>query len=502
MTGLPLLTSLLAAAPAPASGAGCYGSEPPAALEPAEQAVLEALRARYPRLPPVSPSLSRAARAIADRAAAGDGGALDRARVRLELAGACAFDAAPRSLLVAGPAAEVAARVARDAALPGEATHLGVGVARGPTAAHAVLIASRRPARLAPFPREVAAGGTARLRVELTDLFAPQVFVTGPDGKPVRAAAGDGAAADIRLTFPDPGRYVVEVVGSGRHGPEVAALLVVAAGGAGLAERPRPTLLADPPDERAAVAQVAAAVNALRARHGLDPVEPDERLAALARTQSEAMRASGRLAHVLPGSGGVADRLRRARIPYRRALENLAKGASALSAHESLEESPAHLDNLLVPDATHLGVGIARGQLATGDPAVWLTEILVQRPDDSSDSRLRPEERVRQALWMERARLARPPLLADPRLDDLARRAAHEMQRRGEVGAGDGASEALALPRQVAAADAFVAAAPGEAARSRHLADGRLRRVGVGVTVGDSPRFGAGLLWIVVIYTD
>jgi len=503
MTG-PALALLLAAAPAPEPppAPGCYGAEPPAALAPAEQVVLDAIRARHPAAPVLSPSLSRAARAVAARAAAGDGGALERSRVRLELAGACALDAAPRSLLVSGPASEVAARVARDASLPGDATHLGVGVAEGRGTLHAVVLASRRPVRLAPFPRDVAAGAVARLRAELVGLTAAQVFVTGPDGRPRSAARAAGSTLDERLAFPDAGRYVVEVLGSGRHGPEVAALLVVSAGGAALAEPARPPARADPPDDAAAAVEVAAAVSSLRSRHGLDPVEPDERLAALARAQSEAMRAGGRLAHVLPGSGGVAERLRRAGVPYRRALENLARGASALSAHESLEESPAHLDNLLDPGVTHLGVGIARGQLATGEPSVWLTEILIQRVDDSSGSRLQPEERVRQALWKERARLGRPALLADPRLDDLARRASREMLRRGDLGADDGAAEALALPRELAAADAFVATAPGEAARSRHLADPRFRRVGVGVTIGDSPRLGAGLLWIAVIYTD
>ena len=72
------------------------------------------------------------------------------------------------------------------------------------------------------------------------------------------------------------------------------------------------------------------------------------------------------MSHVLPGTGELVDRLRRARVPYRRAYENVARGGSALAAHEAAEESPAHLANLLAPGVARVGVGIARGPAAVG----------------------------------------------------------------------------------------------------------------------------------------
>jgi uncharacterized protein YkwD len=206
---------------------------------------------------------------------------------------------------------------------------------------------------------------------------------------------------------------------------------------------------------------------------------------------------------VLPGSGTAAERLRQARVPFRRVLENVAKGASAFEAQEALEDSPAHLGNLLDPAVGRAGVGLARGRLASGEPIVYLTQILVQPVDDTAESRIRPAERVREALWRERQRLGRPPLRADPALDAVAERAARAMLRAGEPAAeADTADRVLALGRSVAAADAFLAASPGDAARSENLADARWHRVGVGVAVGDSPRYGAGLLWIAVVYSD
>jgi hypothetical protein len=47
-----------------------------------------------------------------------------------------------------------------------------------------------------------------------------------------------------------------------------------------------------------------------------------------------------------------------------------------------------------------------------------------------------------------------------------------------------------------------VASAPAEAIRSANLKDRRFRRVGVGVATGDSRRFGAGRIWVAVVYTD
>ena len=88
----------------------------------------------------------------------------------------------------------------------------------------------------------------------------------------------------------------------------------------------------------------------------------------------------GLLVHILPGSGDIGERLRRAKIPFRKALENLAKGQDALSAHEATEESPAHRDNLLADGPTLAGVGIARGTLPGGGPVVYLTEVIVEPP--------------------------------------------------------------------------------------------------------------------------
>jgi uncharacterized protein YkwD len=489
-----------APAPPPAPfprGAAAYGPEPE--LEPTadEAAVVAALRASRGSRLALSATLSRAARELAGSAAAGSADpALDGA-----LARAAAFDAGPTVFRASGRPERIAARLA--AALGGgEFTHYGVGIAGRAEGARGVLLASRRLVRLERFPRDVDPGTTAELRGRLVGLSEPQVYTTDPGGR-VRAHPVRGDPAfQARVAFDRPGRWVLEVLGRGPAGPQVAALLVISAGGAPLDGPARPPTGPDPEDPGAAEARVLAAVDGLRRRHGLAALEPSDRLRDAARRHSAEMRAAGVLAHVL-GSGRVDERLRRARIPFRLALENVALGPTALAAQESIEASPAHLGNLLRPEAEQIGVGIARGRLQPGgEPVVYLTEILVQRVDDSSESRLRPEARVKEALWRERQRLGRAPLLSDPLLDDLAGRAARAMLRSGDPAPGSLADEALALGRGNAGADAFVAASPDDAARSTNLPQPGYRRVGVGVAIGDSPRFGSGLLWIAVVYTD
>jgi uncharacterized protein YkwD len=491
------------APPPPARGS--YGREPGADASPLEAEVARrcAARARPGGRPAASPALLLAARTLAERAAAGDPAPLDPAAVRAALAGALAYDYAPVAHLVAGEASRAVAAVAERCGA-GEATHLGAGAASRDGRTWVVLLLSRRAAALEPVPRDLAVGATVAIGGELVGLEDASVFATSPAGDTRRAAGtatGRHFRAELRLDAP--GRWTVEVVGRGPRGPTVAALLVLACGGAPLAEPVRAATPADPADAGEAETAVLAAIAAARRARAVAPLAASAALRDLARRHSAAMLAAGVLGHVVRGSGDLASRLRAAGVAYRSAGENVAEGETALAAHRAAEESPAHLANMLAPQMRRAGCGIARGRRSTGEPVVYLTEIFVEPVDDGADERLTPEGRVREALWDERARLGAPPLLSDAALDALARDAAHAMARAGRAEAGDAlGARALGLGRAVSAADAFVASAPGDAVRSRNLRDPALRRVGVGVEVGDSDRYGAGRLWIAVVYTD
>ncbi len=488
-----------------APGAAVYGPEPVVELAPVEARALdvarERLAARGPR-PRVSGALVLAARELARAAAAGAPEPLHRGRLRAALARGLAYDPAPAAVLVEAHE-DSAAEVLAPALPRARATHVGAGAAEKDGVVFVVLLASERRAHLSSFARDVAPGAAAVLSGTLAaGLARPRVFATLPSGQ-VRETEVRGARDfHARVAFPARGRYTVEVVAEGEGGPEVAAILTVSAGGVPLQPPDPPPARPDPEEDSAAEAAVVHALNATRRRHGLPALAAAPELAQVARRHSSAMAAQGRVAHVLPGSGDLGARLRAAKIPYRRVYENVARASSALDAHGAAEESPAHLGNLLRPDATRVGVGITRARLPSGDPAVYLTEVFLTPPDDGAESPLTPDARVREALWGERARLRLAPLTADAALDALARDAARAMSRRDATEPDGLGEQALAMRRRLAAVDVFVASAPAEAVRSSNLRDARFRRVGVGVTIGDSRRFGARRFWIAVVYTD
>lgn len=492
------------AAPEPPLPCGAYGDDRPIERTPLEARAWSELRRRLaaaaPELRP-SGALDRAARRIAAAAARSDPQPLARQRVQDALRAAGAHDPSPLSHLASGPADEALAALLARVGRP-DATFAGLGDHEVGGVHHLVLLLSRRRARLDPFPGAVAAGTERSLTGELVGLLHPRAFVTRPDGSSAELPLRGGRSFEARIRFDAPGRHSVEVVGEGGRGPEVAALVGVSVAGASCAVAGGPVNGPDPEDLAAAEAAVVEAANRTRAAHGLLPLSAEPELSAVARSHSERMLEARRVAHVLPSDGELAGRLSAARIPFRRAFENVASGASALDAHAATEASPAHRANLLSGEADRIGVGIARGALPTGEALVYLTEILVEHGAEPESSRLTQDARVREALWRERARRGLPPLTNDPALEGLARDAAAAM-RAGDSGEIDGlAAGALRLGRGLAAADAFIARTHDEALRSRNLTDARFRRVGVGVAVGDSGRFGPARLFIAVVYSD
>jgi uncharacterized protein YkwD len=457
-----------------------------------------------PGRPRLSGALVLAARALARRAAQGVAHPLDRRAVRAALAEGLAYDPAPAAFLArAGPARLRQALV--QAITETTASHVGVGVAEAADGGIAVVVlASVRKLRLDPFPRDPPAGGSADLSGELqAGLRLPRVFVTPPSGQVQEHEAHGTATFRAAVPLGGPGRYLVEVVADGPSGPTVAALMAVGVGGASLAEPDGGGAEAeDPADPSAIEAGVVNALARLRAAHGLPPLRVSADLSGVARRHSAAMRAAGAVAHLVPGSPGPAERLATARVPYRRVFENVAAARTGADAQDAAAESPAHLQNMLQPEVSQVGVGVAREILPSGDPRIYLTEIFVQPAGDPDDARIGPEVRVREALWRERERLGLPPLTADAVLDELAAQGADELRRRDARELPDLAPRALELKRALAAADGFVASATEEVTRSKNLRDRRFRRVGVGVVEGSSRRFGAGRLFIAVIYTD
>ena len=118
-------------------------------------------------------------------------------------------------------------------------------------------------------------------------------------------------------------------------------------------------------------------VNALRALHGLAPLEADPALVAAARAHSAEQARLGRISHA--GADGSPLEARLARVGYMpsAAGENVASGWDHPSdVARGWWDSPGHRENLLRPQTSEIGVG--RATDGTGR-AYWT--LIVAAPD-------------------------------------------------------------------------------------------------------------------------
>lgn len=110
--------------------------------------------------------------------------------------------------------------------------------------------------------------------------------------------------------------------------------------------------------DRANERQIFDLTNTARVRRGLDPLQWHDSLASVALGHSNDMRDNKFFDHVSPTHGKLADRVKKAGIPYRIIAENIAAGQSdAIEAHEAWMNSHGHRVNILNPDLVSLGVG-------------------------------------------------------------------------------------------------------------------------------------------------
>jgi uncharacterized protein YkwD len=379
--GAQALAVLLASLGATAAQAGPPAARAPptsSILTPLEATALVKVRASLPQrtVPALSEPLVRAARALAVRAARGDPHPISSSALRAALGQAGVVDPAPAAVVLASRPNSLPEALAAAAHFRG-ATHVGIGVVARDGVAWAVLLASERRAELDPFPRRVSPGDTAVLRGRLLSLSSPKVYIAKPSGaaREVAVREEDGAFF-APIYFDQPGRWRLEVGGDGTRGPTVAAILEVESGEE--LPGPPPPDEADPSDPAEVDRRIRQAIDAARAEQGLPPLRGSAALDEQARLHSAAMLAAATVAHRLDGEAGLVSRLAAAGVAYRSAGENLARGDGALDAHRAIAESPVHRANLLAPEASLLGLGIARGTLAGGQPVTYLTEILVE----------------------------------------------------------------------------------------------------------------------------
>jgi len=111
--------------------------------------------------------------------------------------------------------------------------------------------------------------------------------------------------------------------------------------------------------------QILAQLNAIRAAQGLGALAPSQALTDIARSRSQDMLARGYFSHHTPEGSTVFNLLRANGVGYRNAGENLAHSmpSSAGSAQvfaNAWMASPSHAANILRPQYTKVGIGLAQ----------------------------------------------------------------------------------------------------------------------------------------------
>ncbi len=96
----------------------------------------------------------------------------------------------------------------------------------------------------------------------------------------------------------------------------------------------------------------------LRATKGLNPLALDTALIDVARIKTRELIDLDYFSHTSPVYGSPQDMLRHFSISFAYMGENIGLNTNAEEAYKAFINSPLHLDNILNPDFTHIGIGI------------------------------------------------------------------------------------------------------------------------------------------------
>lgn len=208
----------------------------------------------------------------------------------------------------------------------------------------------------------------------------PQVMITDPQDR-IAPLAIDVKGRDFSglLRCDTVGLYKVEVIGESAQGPHVLANFFWPCG-ATLPSLPQKFAMPTEKVERtipASEAELLRLLNQDRKLAGLPPLALDARLTKIARAHSEEMAKKRSVFHHSPTTGTPEDRVRRAHIKNTMLAENLAQAGTEEEAERSLMDSPGHRRNILDPQLTKVGIGVATAKTPLGQVQLYITQLFL-----------------------------------------------------------------------------------------------------------------------------
>jgi uncharacterized protein YkwD len=391
----------------------------------------------------------------------------------------------------------------------GTFSRVGVGTAPAGVADETNVVVALQESGLItdPIPRRLPSNGSARLRGKVLAPYTnPEIFVTGMDGKANQIPLVLDGVGGFRVQIdcgPTDGKLAVEVLAESSGDPGVLANFPIWCGveppAEVRAEEPVAQPVADASDAERQIFELA---NADRAKNGLPALVWDARAASVARAHSEDMRDANYVGHQSPTQGSAGDRAKKGGIATPVVLENVARAYSPAEAEIGLMNSPGHRANLLSPLATHAGVGVALGDAAGSQRALYVTQLFFREtPREPKDQAI---AEARKALTDGRAQAGAAKLGGNTDLDEIAQRYADDLAAgKDRTSASERANGALEHIVSFDAVSAVIAVG-GETGGwvSGKLLDGNFGSYGIGVSQGRSAELGDNAYFIVVLLAN
>lgn len=357
-------------------------------------------------------------------------------------------------------------------------THFGVFVESGGGAARVVL--SRRPFTLAPIARQYAVGASVIVRGRLAPPYRnPKLVASGPRGT-FTLPAGEGPELELHVPLKNAGSYRIALHARDGERVELLAEVIVSAGAA----QPEPARASTTQTPAQLAGALYARTAALRAAHGLPPLQLDAALQLRAERDTAAL-AAGAAVEALPVQrGGLS-------------LRTVARGADETALWSALVADGGLRTQLLSTEVTHVGIGVSAA------PGGFVATHVLARLAPAVDDDLAPA-RVLGALNANRVSRAAQALRPDPQLTRVARDAAHELfahPERSEREILDQAERELdrfRLTYARVAALAVVVLDPLEAAALEPALDPAAHAVGIAVVRGERPDSTPGSVAVVL----
>ncbi len=437
---------------------------------------------------------------------------LPQDRLKFELLRVGVTDAAILPFSTLGPSEKIPPSLLKfldEQVKSGRYTHFGVGVTRTANQKQMLttLILGRRPAFIKPLPVCPPPGSRQTIELALLRGYShPTWLMTTPNGD-VKKGVLEYEEGKWTSEIPfdsGAGEYTMEVTVNGPTGPEVTALFPLYCG----MQRPKiPKVKARPAPNRyhnpaEAEQALVAMINKDRESLKLPPLSKDEELCKIARSHAMQLLFDRHATHRTKKTGALVDRLRKAGVTFDRALENVSLSSSPEAAHERLMSSPGHRINILDPDVTVVGVGIAMERTSYED-IVAVCEVFLELPETGPE--VTTVKRILEMVNDRRKKRGRFALGLDSELSRLARQSARRLMAldsKADPGE-EGDSLMQELEDEWGVSDAairyFHTTNPARILASAEILEEGFNRLGVGIARSyDKSR--SGQMWIAIIF--